>query len=231
MGQPSDEDLAARAKAGDFFARNELLRRYQTTLRIRVRGYAKAPIPEAALEGEAMKLLLFAAQKFNPKAGVKFKTFLDQYLRGLYRYTAKNQNIARIPEHQVMEITRYRNTKSLLQAQKDREPTNEEMADALGWSVSQVQKIESSLSRRDIAMSGIETLHDVPRAGERLEDLLEFEYFSMTPKEKLVYDYSLGRHGKPRLAGVDAISARSGISKGEVYEIKKSLARKVSARI
>lgn len=228
---PSDEELAGRAKKGDLGARNDLLRRYQSALRIRVRGYSRAPIPEAALEGEAMRLLLFAADRFDPKAGVKFKTFLDTYLKGLYRYTAKHQNIARIPEHQVMEITRYRNTKDLLQAQKRREPTHEEMADSLGWSSSQVQRLETSLSRRDIASSGIETTHEIQRLNERMDQVLEFEYFSMTPKEKLVYDYSLGRHGRPRIAGVEDISKKTGISAGDVYSVKRDLAKRITARL
>lgn len=228
---PSDEDLAVRAKKGDLLARNDLLRRYQTPIRIRVRGYSRAPVPEAALEGEAMRLLLYAADRFDPKAGIKFKTFLDTYLKGLYRYTAKHQNIARIPEHQVMEITRYKNTKSLLQAQKNREPTHEEMSDALGWSPSQVQRVETSLSRRDIAMSGIEGAAEVKKLNERVEETLEFEYFSMTPKEKLVYDYSLGRHGRPRIESVADIAKKTGLSEGEVYAAKRDLAKRIMARL
>lgn len=229
---PSDEQLAVLAKGGDFAARNELIRRFNTTIRMKARGYARAPIPEAALEGEAMRLLLYAADRFDPKAGVKFKTFLETHLRGLYRYTAKHQNVARIPEHQVMEITRYRNVKDILSTNKGREATNGELADALGWSTQQVQKMETSLSRRDIAGSSIEKAHEARRISDRMEDTLEFDYFSrMTPKEKLVYDYSLGKHGKSRLFSVKEISAKTGIPGGEVYAIKSRLAKNIMGRL
>lgn len=228
----SDEVLAVSAGKGDLVARNELLRRYSTMLRIKARGYSRAPVPEAAIEGEAMKLLLYAAEKFNPKGGTQFKTFLDTYLRGLYRYTARNQNIARIPEHQVMEIRRYKNTKDIISSQKDREPTHEEMADALGWSPAQVQRLESNLSRRDVAASGMVTTPEVKRLNEKMEELLEFEYFSrMSPTEKLVYDYSLGRHGRVRLESVKDMAKRIGVTEGEVYAAKRTLAHKVMARL
>jgi DNA-directed RNA polymerase sigma subunit (sigma70/sigma32) len=179
-----------------------------------------------------MKLLLFAAQKFQPSAGVKFKTFLDTYLKGLYRYVAKNQNVARIPEHQVREITRYKNTKEILRVQKNREPTHEEMGDALGWAPSQAQRLETSLSRRDIAASGLPTSPEVLRINEKMEEVLEFEYFSrMTPKEKLVYDYSLGKHGRPRLDTVKAIAAKTGLTEGDVYAVKRSLAQRVMGQL
>jgi DNA-directed RNA polymerase sigma subunit (sigma70/sigma32) len=227
----SDRDLLERVKRGDSLAKNELVRKYMPVIRQRLKVYSRAPVPIGALEGEGIKLLLYAAQRYDPNSGVQFRTFLGHNLKGLYRYVNQHKNVARIPEHQVLQITRFKNTKDLLQVDKGREVTNEEMADALNWSVPQVRKMEMSVSRRDIAMSGIETLHEVDRLDERMEDLLEFAYFQMTPEEKLVYDYSLGRHGKMRLKDAKEISRKTGLTLDKVYEIKREVAQRVQSRL
>lgn len=228
---PSDEDLVQLARRGDLAAKNELLRRFSTTIRIKSAAYSRAPLPLAAIEGEAMRLLLYSVERFDPKLGLKFKTFLEQNLKGLYRYVTANKNIARIPEHQALQVTRYLNAKSMLQASKGREPTNDEVADAIGWPMAHVQKMESSLSRRAIAASGIEALHEMPDLENRMKDVAEFEYFSMLPDEKLVYDYSLGTHGKRALKDVAAIARASGLTTDRVYAIKRDLARRITSRI
>ena len=231
MAANGELDLINRVKRGDVLAKNELVRKYMPVIRQRLRVYSRAPIPMGALEGEGIKLLLYAAERFDPKSGAAFRTFLGHNLKGLYRYVNQHKNVARIPEHQVLQITRFGNTKSILQTDKGREPTNEEMADALGWSLPQVRKMEMAVSRRDIAMSGIETLHEMERLDDRMEDLLEFAYFQITPEEKLVYDYSLGRHGKPRLKDAKAIARKTGLSLDKVYEIKREVAQRVQARL
>lgn len=227
----ADEELVVRAKAGDAAARNDLLRRFSTTLHYKANAYLNAPIPAAAIEGEAMKLLLQAIDKFNPGMGLKFKTLLEQMLKGLYRYVATNKNIARIPEHQVLQISRFNSVKDILRAAKDRDPTPDEIADAIGWSVTQVVKMESSLSRRSIAMSGIEAKHGVEDLPAKISDVVEFEYFSMTPEEKIVYDLSIGAHGKKQMTNVAAIAKAAGTTPDKVYAIKRVLARKIASRI
>lgn len=227
----TENDIIRRAKAGDIAAKNDLIRRYKTLMKVKVAAYSRAPIPLAALDGQAMKILLLTIDKFDPSKGFKFKTYLEQNLRGLYRYTARAKNIARIPEHQVLQISRYGHVKSLLQTQKGREPTTDELADSLAWSPSQVQRMETAVNRRDIAASGIETIHGQERFKERMEDILAFQYFEMSPEEKLVYDYSMGRHGKPKLDSVKRIASRTKMTYDKIYGIKKKLAKKIAARI
>jgi DNA-directed RNA polymerase sigma subunit (sigma70/sigma32) len=226
-----DLDLVRRAKRNDSLAKNALIRKYAPMLRIKVNAYSKAPIPYAALEGQAMQLLLHAVDKFDPKQGVQLKTFMEHNLKGLYRYSARHKNMARIPEHRALQYTRFTNIKSILASDKGREPSNDELGEALGWSPTQVQKMEQTIGRREIAMSGIETLHEQERLQDKIEDILEFEYFGLTPEEKQVYDYSLGRHGKPRIARVEDISKRTGISTDKIYKIKQKLAVRVSRRL
>jgi DNA-directed RNA polymerase specialized sigma subunit len=231
MAANDEKDLIRRAKAGDPIAKNELIQKYRPMLRHKIQAYSRAPVPMAALQGEAMRLLLHAIERFDPSKNIQFKTFLDHNLRGLYRYTSRAKNVARIPEHQTLQITTFKNVKSILESKKGREPTAYEVADALAWSPAQVVKMETALSRRDIAASGIEAMHGREKFEEKMEDLMEYEYFEMMPEEKIVFDYTLGRHGKPRLEDVKAMSRRTGLSIDKVYEIKRNIAQRISKRI
>jgi len=229
MAADPDLDLIKRAQRGDILARNELLRKYKPMLNRMTMAYVRAPVPSAAIQGEAMKIFMTALTRYNPRQKVLFKTFLETQLRGLYRYVNANKNVARVPEHRILQIRRFQQAKNLLFATKDREPTHDEMADHLGWSQQQVQMMDTALSRKDLSVtqaaeSGIA---DPATFYNRMGETFEFMYFQMTPEEKLVYDYSLGAHGKKKLKSVSAISKATRIPPDRIYSIKRRLAKNV----
>jgi hypothetical protein len=226
----ADPDMATilKAKAGDLMARNRLLDKYRSQLNILTRRWLRAPVPPAAIQGEAMKLFLHALDRYDPNSGVLFKTFMETQLRGMYRYVNANKSVARVPEHRVLQMGRYQRARSLLEMQKGREATHDEMADHLGWSTQQVQMMDTALSRGAYSMAETEErgYQDPITFYNRMGETFEFMYFQMTPEEKLVYDYSIGAHGKPKLKSVTDIARRAGLKPDKVYEIKRRLARR-----
>jgi DNA-directed RNA polymerase specialized sigma subunit len=233
MAADPDLQLILRAKRGDFTARNELLRKYRTNIEKLIRRWTRAPVPVAAIQGEAMKLLLLAADKYDPNAGVLFKTFMETQMRGLYRYVTTHKNVARVPEHRALEIRRFQNAKSLLEARKDREPTHDEMADHLGWSQQQVTMMDTALSRGALSMAESQErgFSDPISYYNRMGETFEFIYFKMTPEEKLVYDYSLGAHGKIKIKSVAEMARKTGIPADRIYAIKRKLAQEVTRAV
>jgi DNA-directed RNA polymerase specialized sigma subunit len=233
MAVEPDLQLILRAKRGDFAARNELLRKYRPNIEKLIRRWTRAPVPVAAIQGEAMKLLLLAADKYDPNAGVLFKTFMETQMRGLYRYVTTHKNVARVPEHRALEIRRFQNAKSLLEARKDREPTHDEMADHLGWSQQQVTMMDTALSRGALSLAESEErgFSDPISYYNRMGETFEFIYFRMTPEEKLVYDYSLGAHGKKKIRSVAEMSRKTGIPTDRIYAIKRKLAQEVTRAV
>lgn len=233
MAVEPDLQIILKAKQGDFTARNELLRKYRFSIEKLIRRWTRAPVPVAAIQGEAMKLLLLAADKYDPNAGVLFKTFMETQMRGLYRYVTTNKNVARVPEHRALEIRRFQNAKGLLEAQKDREPTHDEMADHLGWSQQQVQMMDTALSRGALSMAESEErgFSDPVSFYNRMGETFEFMYFTLDPESKLVYDYSLGAHGKRKIRSVTEMSMKIGIPTDRIYAIKRKLAQQVTRAV
>ena len=233
MAVEPDLQLILRAKRGDFTARNELLRKYRVNIDKLIRRWTRAPVPVAAIQGEAMKLLLLAADKYDPNAGVLFKTFMETQMRGLYRYVTTHKNVARAPEHRALEIRRFQNAKSLLEARKDREPTHDEMADHLGWSQQQVTMMDTALSRGALSLAESEErgFSDPISYYNRMGETFEFLYFKMTPEEKIIYDRSLGAHGKRKIKSVAEMSRVTGIPTDRIYAIKRKLAQEVTRAV
>lgn len=177
------------------------------------------------LYGQAIKLMRMAVDRYQEGTGAQFRTFLEANLR-LSRYANKYKNAARIPEHRHLKIRRYQATKELLRSQKDREPTPTEMAEALHWSVTDAQNMETALSRRELAASSMQ-YDQVQQVQDRFADTVEFLYYSLTPEEQLVFDYSLGKHGKKRLTAVKDIAKATGMTTDRIYAVKRDLVRKV----
>jgi DNA-directed RNA polymerase specialized sigma subunit len=224
-----DSALIEAARKGDFAAKNTLLAKYQPTIGWIIRRWSRTPVPASAIQGEAMKLFLQAIDRYDPKEGVLFKTFMETQLRGLNRYVNSNKNVARVPEHRMFQIRRYQNAKSLLTAQKDREPTEDEMSDHLGWSQQQTRMMDTALSRGALALSESEErgFTDPATSYSRFGETFDFLYWQMSPEEKLIYDRSLGAHGKKKIESVAEMAKVTGVPADKIYAIKRKLAKDV----
>ncbi len=225
-GVVSDVPLVAKAKAGDIAALNELVARHDDLLMHKANAFRRSPIPVSVLHAHAVKLLRDAIDRYDPKSGVRFRTFLESTIR-LNRFATQYKNVARIPEHRALLVRRYLAAKQMLAADLDREPTVVELGEYLGWSVADVARMEQAVSRRDLAGSSME-FDQVSSVGDRFSETIDFIYYELTPQEQLVFDYSLGKHGKPKIKSVAEIAKRTGLTTDKVYAIKRDIARRVA---
>lgn len=225
MGLSPDKDLVTKAKRGDESAFNQLLERHYDLISKKAQAYSSAPVPQSVIKAQAIKIFKGVIDRYDPSSDANFRTFLESNLR-LSRFVNQTKNVARIPEHRFLMLSRYVTTKEILKTEKDREPTPTEMAEALHISVSDATELEKAVSRKELSTSGM-TFDQVGAINDRFKDSLEFIYFVLTPQEQLVFDYSLGAHGKPRLDSVTEIMRKTGLTQDKVYAIKRDLAKKL----
>lgn len=207
------------------FDLSQLLRSFNPLIQNAVNKYSNAPVPRSALEAEAKKWAVEAFKTFNPNKGVKLSTHVTNYMMKLYRYTGKYQNVARIPEHQIMQIRPFQSAENQLTDNLGRPPTTHELSEHLGWSDSRVKQMQSSI-RKDIAFTtgmgdGDQTSYS--KEGE----ILAMGYWSLTNEEKLVYDYTTGSNGKPKLKPGE-IARRMKVSPSKVSKIRNSIGTKLN---
>ncbi len=131
-------------KDGDKKALGALIKSLHPIIYSEVRRVS-GTLPEAALMAEAKKWAINAIQTYDPSKGVAVSTHVMNYLPKVRRLNYKYQNSARLPENLHLQFTEFQNAVSHLENTLNREPTDEEIAEELGWSKPLVIKFKGSL--------------------------------------------------------------------------------------
>jgi RNA polymerase primary sigma factor len=134
-------ELEAAVRAGEE-ARRQLI---EANLRLVVsvaRRYMNRGIPLPDLIQEGNLGLLRAVEKFDYRRGFKFSTYATWWIRqAVTRAIADHARTIRIPVHMVETINRLVRTLSRLQQEYGREPTAQELAQALDLTPEKVREV------------------------------------------------------------------------------------------
>lgn len=190
-------------------------------------AFRGAPMPQATVELEAKRYALEACASFNPVAGMTLSNYvITNVKQRLYRYVATHANVARLPEAQVAQIGSLREATTDLTNRFGREPTAHELSDYMSIPVAHVTRLRSGL-RADLLESGPGNLAD--EAAMHTDPNFEaamMAYYSFTPNEQQVFDFSVGTHGQPQLS-TNEIAKRMNVSAARISQLKKTLADKI----
>ena len=189
-------------------SRNDLLRSIDPLLQKQVNKFQTSPLPRTALETEARMLALKAFETYDPSKA-QLNTHVTNHLKHLQRYVIEYQNVGKIPESRALEISKFNNISSHLEDSLGREPSTAELADELGWSTAEVDRMLTEL-RSDLDIRQVEP--DAEGTGfydytafqsKGIDDALEFVYFDASMEDKLILEYTFGIKGKKRMSVAD----------------------------
>lgn len=113
--------------------------------------------------------LIKAAEKFDYSKNFKFSTYATWWIKqSIIRAIANNSRSIRIPVHMADKIRKYKQLFTKLASDFGREPTEEEMADALNISISKLRKIQQSIILEPVSLETAVT--DDLTLGDYIED-------------------------------------------------------------
>jgi RNA polymerase primary sigma factor len=164
-------NLSKRADAGDAKARRRLVEknlRLVVSVAKRYRGYG-VPFEDLIQEGNIG--LMKAVEKFDPDRGWRFSTYATWWVRqAIGRTVADKGRTIRLPVHMGEKMRKMARTYNGLSAELGREPTDEEVAGRLGWTIERVRDLKSTLpdaTSLDIPLGSEE---DASELGSLVED-------------------------------------------------------------
>jgi DNA-directed RNA polymerase specialized sigma subunit len=182
----------------------ELLDRMNPLIQREVQKWGAA-VPREALESKGRLLTVQALRTYDPSRGAAVGTHVTSRLRKLSRDVYPYQNVARLPENKQLLYNTFQVATNNLVDQHGREPTNDELADELGWSTRKVADFQKSFSRREL----VESAGAFMEEGSSDDGLVDFYHHGLTPADKLMFEDLIGYKGRPALNNAQLMKKNS----------------------
>jgi len=93
-----------------------------------------------------------AIDGYEPEKGIKFLTYAEIWIKqGMRRYIQNNQDCLRLPIHCQEKVWKYRRFVSAYESEYGAEPSEEEAAGFLGWSLEEVERTRGNVCIATVA--------------------------------------------------------------------------------
>jgi RNA polymerase primary sigma factor len=164
-------DLGRRARAGEEEARDELIERNLRLVVSVAKKYRGMGLPFGDLIQEGNIGLIKAVEKFDPERGWRFATYATWWIRqAVQRAVADKGRTIRVPVHMGEKMRKMARVYNELSAELSRDPTDEEVAERLGWDVDRVRDVKSAIPDATSLNRPLSSDEDSSELGDFIED-------------------------------------------------------------
>ena len=144
--RPDEEIILTRAvQAGDMNARARLIESNMRLVINIAKAYRNRSMPLEDLIQEGAVGLMQAAERFDPDKGFRFSTYATHWIRQAIGCAIDNKSKAiRLPAHVTQSLRKIEKEKERLSRELGYEPSNEQLATAIGISANKLMALLQS---------------------------------------------------------------------------------------
>ncbi len=252
---PSEEfDMATRARAGDFTARQAMIEHNLRLVVSIAKLYLGRGVPMGDLIEEGNLGLMHSIDKFEPERGFRFSTYATWWIRqAVERAVMQQGRVIRLPVHVVRELQQVLRARRTLEqdpafaaASPDGVGVDDiaalmgrdahEVADLLALAESP-RSLDAAMDRSEDGQTLADTLADEdtpdPTAATQaheVERLIEGWIATLTRREREVLDGRFGLHHREPET-LDTLSNRLGLTRERVRQIQNEALRKLRIQL
>lgn len=148
LSQEEELDLARKIKDGDLAAKEKFIECNLRLVRYVASKYINSDISMDELIQEGNLALLRAVESFNPNMGNRFSTYAIPCIKsGIRQATINNKSVIKQSVYSLNKIVKYNECIEKLAQKLHRMPSKYEIADELGVSISDVDKINLMMQK------------------------------------------------------------------------------------
>ncbi|MAG27776.1 hypothetical protein CMI47_19785 [Candidatus Pacearchaeota archaeon] len=203
-----------------------LMKQLDPVIQKEVGRWAGSAVARPVLKIEAKKLTLQALGSYDPgKAALN--THVTNQLKGLSRGPYTYLNPARMPEHRQIKLKTYKDSEERLSEMLGRDPTANEIANDLAWSIQEVGRFRKELRKE------YSTTQPIPPGFEQDDSdagVLGFIYHDLNPQDKRVFEHTTGFGGAQILSTKDMMKTTR-LTQGQISHSKRRLKKLISGVI
>ncbi len=228
--------LAARIQAGDEQARDHMIR---ANLRLVVKiakDFDGMGLPLLDMINEGNIGLMRAVERFDPTKGAKLSTYAAWWIKQAIKRALANQGkTIRLPVHLVDRVAKIRRTAMRLHEELGREPSEAEIAEALGMTRERVAELITASYRpasldAPIGEDGETQLQDVVRdeniqtayedyESQTRHDLIRELIDQLDERELTIIRYRFGLDGGPERT-LEEVGEKFGVTRERIRQIQ-----------
>lgn len=188
--------------------------------------------PKPLLRSRAKVLALKAFDSFDPNAGAQLRSWVVTQLQPLSRYGQQMRPV-RAPEMAIRQAAEVNRVRQELTDVLGRDPEDEEVADEVGISVKRVRDVQRMV-RPAIAEGGMAEPQDEDAVAglpgvsttNKLTLATEAVYDSLTARDKAIFDWKTGGHGKQAIPNQE-IAKRLGVTPALISQRSQQIAEQI----
>ena len=189
--------------------------------------------PKDLMHTKAKALAIKAIKTYQPDKGAALRSWVVTQLQPLSRYGQRLRPV-QVPEAVIRQSAEMNTVTERMHDQLSRMPTNEELADEMGISIGKIAKLRArtkptiSESQAMTPASSDEGMPDLPAviAPKNVEYAAEATYQDLEPRDRLIFDWKTGKHGREQLSNQE-IAARLSVTPALISQVSSQIANQI----